>query len=78
MLYQICNRCNKMFEKDKAIYCKTCSEKNAKDYRLVIEYITNDPQATVLEIITATGVELKSINCFIKDGTMSEKRYQKA
>lgn len=77
MAYQICDRCSKMFEKNKERYCKPCSEKNAKDYALVTEYINKYPQATVLEIIKETGAELKSIDCFIKDGSMSEKKYPK-
>lgn len=71
MAYQICKRCNKMFEKNKEIYCKTCAEKNAKDYGLIIEHITQYPLATVLEIVTETGVELKSIECLTKDGSLS-------
>lgn len=71
MAYQICKRCNKMFEKDKEIYCKICAEKNAKDYKLIIEHITQYPLATVLEIVTETGAELKSIDCLTKDGSLS-------
>lgn len=46
-------------------------KKNAKDYGLIIEHITQYPLATVLEIVTETGVELKSIECLTKDGSLS-------
>jgi len=60
-----------MFEKNRETYCKICAEKNAKDYEKIIEYITQYPLATVLEIVTVTGVELKSIDCLTKDGSLS-------
>lgn len=72
--YKICRRCKKMFEKvenNNALYCQICLEKNNKDYDLIIDYIKESPGATVMEIITATGATLKSINCFIDDGSMS-------
>lgn len=60
-----------MFEKNKEIYCRVCAEKTAKDYALITEHITKHPLATVLEIVTTTGVELKSIDCLTKDGSLS-------
>ncbi|HHX61131.1 MAG TPA: hypothetical protein GX707_10530 [Epulopiscium sp.] len=73
MAYQICKRCNRMFEKNKEIYCKICAKKNAKDYELIIEYIRQHPLASVLEIVTATGAELKSVKCLIEDGSLSKR-----
>lgn len=60
-----------MFEKDKALYCPSCAKLNEKDYGLIVEYLRDHPGATVMEVITATGVTLKSINCFIEDGSIS-------
>ncbi len=77
MAYAICKRCHKMFEQNQQTYCKTCFEKNTKDYKLILEYITKYPEATVLEIVTVTGVALKSIDCLIDDGSLSEKLIRK-
>lgn len=77
MVYSICKRCQKMFKQNQERYCQPCTEKNDKDYKLIIEYITKYPHATVLEIVTATGVGLKSIDCLIEDGSLSEKIIQK-
>ncbi len=60
-----------MFEKNKELYCESCSELNAKDYALIVNHIRENPGATVMEVITATRVTLKSINCFVEDGSIS-------
>ena len=60
-----------MFEKNKTLYCESCSRKNEKDYALIIDHIKDNPAATVMEIIAATGATLQSINCFIEDGSIS-------
>ena len=69
MTYEVCKRCGKMFEKNRKVYCKTCFEKNAKEYDLIINYVRKHPtNATVLDVIKETGVSLKSINCLVDDG----------
>ena len=60
-----------MFEKNKQVYCELCSRKNDKDYALIMGHIRANPGATVMEVISATGATLQSINCFIKDGSIS-------
>ena len=60
-----------MFEKNKELYCESCSKLNKKDYDLITGYIRENPGATVMEIVTATGATLKSINCFVEDGSIS-------
>lgn len=60
-----------MFEKNKELYCESCSEKNKKDYALIINHIKENPGATVMEVLSATGATLKSINCFVEDGSIS-------
>lgn len=60
-----------MFEKNKELYCESCFRKNEKDYVLITGHIKDNPGATVMEVIAATGVTLQSINCFIEDGSIS-------
>ena len=60
-----------MYENIKGIYCTRCSEKNEKDYKLIIEHLRQEPGATVLEVILATKVTLKSVNCLIDEGRIS-------
>ena len=60
-----------MFEKNKQLYCESCTRKNDKDYGLIMGHIREHPGATVMEVISATGATLQSINCFVKDGSIS-------
>lgn len=72
MAYEICKRCGKMFRKSgKIYYCENCSEKNKKEYELIIKYIRKYPEAMVIDIITETGVSLKGINCLVEDGSIT-------
>ena len=56
-----------MFEQNKELYCESCSIINKRDYDLIIAHIRENPGATTIDVIAATGVTLKSINCLIKD-----------
>ncbi len=68
MAFQVCKRCGKMFEKNGKLYCKGCTEKNEKDFDLILNHIKQNPKATVMDIITETSVSLKSIDCFVEEG----------
>ncbi len=71
MSYEICKRCSKMFKKNGKVYCEDCFEKTEKEHDLIIEYVRKHPDSTILDIITATGVTLKSINCLVEEGYVS-------
>lgn len=71
MTYEICKRCGKMFEKNGKTYCESCFEKNKREYNLITDYIRQHPNATVLDIITETGVSLKTINYLVEEGGIS-------
>ena len=73
MAYGICKICKKMFEKNGIDYCDLCYEINEKEYKLVLDYIEKNPDNTVLEIISETGVSMKTINRFVEEGIMSYK-----
>ena len=65
--------CKRMFEKNGIDYCDSCYEVNQKEYKLVLDYIERNPDNTVLDIITETGVPMKTINRFIEEGSLSYK-----
>lgn len=71
MSYEVCKRCKKMFKKNGREYCKDCFEKNRDEYGLILKHIRKYPNATVMDIITETGVSLKTINCLVEDGDVS-------
>lgn len=68
VIYEICKRCGKLFKKNKKIYCESCFQINKREYDIITDYISQYPNSSVLNIITETGVSLKSINCLIEDG----------
>ena len=74
MAYEICSRCGKMFFKNGSVYCEDCNEKIEKELDLIVEHIKKNPQATILEIISETGVTLKTINCLVNEGNISYVR----
>lgn len=71
MAYEICKRCGKMFDKNGKTYCKDCFEKNEREYSLIYDHIRQNPNATVLDIITGTGVSLKTIDLLVEEGGIS-------
>lgn len=77
MSYDICDICGGMYEKSGKEYCEKCFEENEREYRLVLDYIENHPDNTVLEIITETEVSIKTINRFIEEGIISYKDGEK-
>ena len=71
MAYEMCKRCGKFFDRNGRSYCEDCFKKTEREHDLIIEHIRKHPDATILDIITATGVTLKSINCLVEDGYVS-------
>lgn len=70
MNYQICKRCGRMFKKNGRIYCEECFPITEREYEIIMEYIRKNPDATILDIITETGVTLKSINNLVEEGSV--------
>lgn len=73
MAYEVCKRCSKMFEKNGKVYCQDCIGRTEKEHDLIIEHIRKFPKATILDIISDTGVSLKSIQCLVDDGYVAYK-----
>lgn len=73
MAYEVCKRCSKMFEKNGKSYCQDCIGRIDKEHDLIIEHIRKFPKATILDIISDTGVSLKSIQCLVDDGYVAYK-----
>jgi len=73
MAYEVCRVCSKMFEKDGNVYCPDCIKKTGEEHDLIIEYIKKFPNATILDIISNTGVSIKSVQCLVDDGYVAYK-----
>ncbi len=66
-----------LFDRNGKPYCSHCEEIMSKEYEKVIEYIKQNPNAMVIDIIADTGVSLKSINIFVEEGYVSYKETDK-
>lgn len=73
MAYEVCKRCSKMFEKNGKLYCHDCVGKTEEEHDLIIQHIRKFPNATILDIISDTGVSLRSIQCLVDDGAVAYK-----
>lgn len=71
MAHEMCKRCGKIFDRNGRSYCEDCFKKTEREHDLIIEYIRKHPDASILDIIMATGVTLRSINCLVEDGYAS-------
>ncbi len=73
MAYEICKRCERLFEKTGIEYCNDCYEQNRNDYKIVLEYINTHADTSVMDIVAATGVSLQTINNLVEDWGISYK-----
>lgn len=71
MSYDICRICGRFFNKNGNTLCEKCLEKNKLQYNQVREYVETHNGATVLDIINATGVPLKTIMRFVEEGAFT-------
>lgn len=71
MSYQMCRRCNKMFKKDGRFYCEDCLHRTHEEQTIVVDFVRQHPNSTIIDIISETGVTLKAIECLVEEGYVS-------
>lgn len=65
-----CKRCGKVFNYNGSAVCATCTKQEQEDFEKVREYLFNHPNATTLQLSQDTGVDLKVISRFLKEGRL--------
>ncbi|WP_153724841.1 TIGR03826 family flagellar region protein [Heliorestis convoluta] len=67
-----CPRCDRIFVRQPGArnLCPTCTREEEDQYEVVRTYLRKYPGATVIEVVTATGVEETLIAKFIKEGRL--------
>ncbi len=68
-----CKECGKLFFKVASDICPECQKKEEEDFNKVKDYLREYPNASLSEIMEATGVNEKKISKFIKAGRLSIK-----
>ena len=60
-----------MFKKNGRFYCEDCLHRTHEEQNLVIEFVRQHPNSTIIDIISETGVTLKAIECLVEEGYVS-------
>lgn len=66
-----CPRCGKLFARGIREVCIACTENIEKEYEKVVEYLRKYKSATIYEVSEATGVSMKQVTKFIREGRIS-------
>ncbi len=66
-----CPRCGKVFAKGLREVCHACFDEIEGEYNKCTEYLRENKGATIAELSDATGVTIRQITRFIKEGRIS-------
>ncbi|MBN2980638.1 TIGR03826 family flagellar region protein [Cohnella algarum] len=66
-----CPRCGKLFARNFRDICPNCMKDIEREYETCIEYLRANKGATITELSDETGVSVKQITRFIKEGRIS-------
>ncbi|HBE79157.1 MAG TPA: MerR family transcriptional regulator [Firmicutes bacterium] len=65
-----CKRCGNIYHYNGTGVCNNCTEQEQKDFSVVRDYLFEHPNSPAAEINMATGIELKVISRFLKEGRL--------
>ena len=65
-----CPRCGKVFMKSFEAICKNCSKELEAQYEDVRAYVKENPKRSIKEVSDATGVSVKRILQYVRDGKL--------
>jgi len=69
-----CKRCGSLFKSDVRIFCPTCRKIEEEEFRRVREYLRLNRDASLMEIVIATGVDQKKILDYIRRGRIEVQK----
>lgn len=67
-----CNRCGQVFASDRKKICSDCEQEMEENFEKVRDYIYDHGQATIPKVHEETGVSIKEIKQFIREGRLVE------
>ncbi|MCF6465076.1 TIGR03826 family flagellar region protein [Clostridium sp. Cult2] len=65
-----CSRCGKIYAYDGFKICLQCRREDEKDFKIIKEYIDENPGANISEVSEGTGVDTKKIIEFLREGRL--------
>lgn len=66
-----CPRCGKLFANNFRDICPSCIKDIEQEYEKCLKYLREEKTATIQEVSEATGVSIKQITKFIKEGRIT-------
>lgn len=63
-----CPRCGRLFNKVLSSVCARCEKEEEQQFKVLREYIEDNPFANINEVADASGVPVKRILQYIKEG----------
>jgi flagellar operon protein (TIGR03826 family) len=66
-----CPRCGKLFARHFRDVCQNCQKEIEQEYEICANYLRENKGATIQMLSEATGVSIKQITRFIKEGRIS-------
>ncbi|MCL6589538.1 MAG: hypothetical protein K6U80_06250 [Firmicutes bacterium] len=71
-----CKRCNKIFRSDGSGVCPECSPQEQEDFSKIRDYLFSHPNSSIIDVKLATGIDVKVISRFLKDGRIDSNGIQ--
>jgi len=71
MSLDYCPRCGKLFSRTIREICFNCHQELEKDYERVVQFLKENPGLTLNELSEATGVGVKQITRWVREGRIS-------
>ena len=65
-----CEKCGRAFNNDGKKMCRRCRSDSDDNYKIVKEYVYDNPGATIVEVHEATGVSEKEILLYLREGRL--------
>ena len=65
-----CKGCGKLFMSHGGALCVDCLDKQTQDERRIIEYVRNNPQSTIVEIVEALELNENIVRRLIEEGRL--------
>lgn len=74
MTIRNCSRCGRMFQAEGATkLCSRCLDNDEEDFKVVREYVYDNPGANITEVSEETGVSEEKILKFLRQGKLMLK-----
>lgn len=68
MAYDICEKCQRFFERSGKSYCEECDKELNLSREKIDDYLSENPRASIMEIVKEADVKLKDVNVFLDSG----------